>query len=204
MSLDVLPVPTPPVSGSVTAGAAETVALGKLFAIPQHRMDDTSFVYWPDSPDGSGREPDDIPCCERPDIDAFLDRMLELTGETRRRLGTPPGRHVPSRHKSDDDADPPPRIDLVLYTSAASAKSQKALRAVREVLAQYVSSQVKFSTCDLSTSPQDAEADSVVFTPTLVKQGPGPRTSIIGNLDQEEILKDLLDASGVDRRRWDD
>ena len=92
----------------------------------------------------------------------------------------------------------------MLYTSAASAKSQKALRAVREVLAQYVASQVKFSTCDLSTSPQDAEADSVVFTPTLVKQGPGPRTSIIGNLDQEEILKDLLDASGVDRRRWDD
>jgi circadian clock protein KaiB len=203
--LDVLPVPTPPVSGSVTAVAAETAALGKLFAIPQQRMDDTSFVYWPDSPDGPGCEPEDIPCCERPDIDTFLDRMLELTGETRRRRLQPPAsRHVPSRHKSDDAADPPPKIDLVLYTSAASAKSQKALRAVREVLAQYVSSQVKFSTCDLSTSPQDAEADSVVFTPTLVKQGPGPRTSIIGNLDQEEILKDLLDASGVDRRRWDD
>jgi hypothetical protein len=67
----------------------------------------------------------------------------------------------------------------------------------------YNSAQVKFSTCDLSQSPQEGEVDSVVFTPTLVKQGPGPRTSIIGNLDQEDILKDLLDASGVDRRRWD-
>jgi len=159
-------------------------------------MDDTSFVYWPDSPDG--------PDCEPDDIDAFLDRMLELTGETRRRLRAPAGHPVPSRHKSDDAPDPPPRIDLVLYTSAASEKSQKALRAVREVLEQYVPSQVKFSTCDLSTRPEDGEVDSVVFTPTLVKQGPGPRTSIIGNLDQEEILKDLLDASGVDRRRWDD
>ena len=174
----------------------ETVPLGKQFAIPESRMDDTSFVYWPDSPDGPGFEPDDI--------DAFLDRMLELTGETRRRVRAPAGHHVPARHKSDDAADPPPKIDLVLYTSAASEKSRQALRAVREVLAQYVSSQVKFSTCDLSTRPQDGEADSVVFTPTLVKQGPGPRTSIIGNLDQEEILKDLLDASGVDRRRWDD
>ena len=161
-------------------------------------MDDTSFVYCPDSPDGPG--------CEPGDIDAFLGRMLELTGETRRRLHAPAGHHVPRRHKSDDPGDPPPnpKIDLVLYTSAESEKSHKALRAVREVLAQYDSSQVNFSTCDLSTRPQDGEVDSVVFTPTLVKQGPGPRTSIIGNLDQEEILKDLLDASGVDRRRWND
>jgi hypothetical protein len=36
-----------------------------------------------------------------------------------------------------------------------------------------------------------------------VKQGPGPRTSIIGNIEQHEALTDLLDASGVDRR-WDD
>jgi hypothetical protein len=159
-------------------------------------MDDAAFVYGPDSVEG--------PQCEPRDIDAFLDRMLELTGETRRRLRAPAGHHVPSRHKSDDTPEPSPKIDLVLYTSAESEKSQKALRAVREVLSQYDASQVKFSTCDLSTRPQDAEADSVVFTPTLVKQGPGPRTSIIGNLDQQEILKDLLDSSGVDRRRWDD
>ena len=107
----------------------ETVPHGKPFATSQPRMDDTSFVYWPHSPDGPG--------CEPGDIDAFIDRMLELTGETRRRLHAPAGHHVPRRHKSDDAADPPPKIDLVLYTSAASEKSQKALRAVREVLAQY-------------------------------------------------------------------
>ena len=161
-------------------------------------MNDLPFVYWPHPPDG--------PDCDLDDIDGFLSRMLELTGETRRRVHRHVG-HVPRRHKADDAADPPPappKIDLVLYTSAASEKSQKALRAVREVLEQYVSSQVKFSTCDLSTRPQDGEADSVVFTPTLVKQGPGPRTSIIGNLDQQDVLKDLLEASGVERRRWDD
>jgi circadian clock protein KaiB len=160
-------------------------------------MDDTSFVYWPDSPDSPGRVPDDI--------DTFLDRMLELTGETRHRLRGPIGRQVPRHHKANDVPDPPPpKIDLVLYTSAESEKSQKALRSVREVLAQYEPSQVKFSTCDLSERPQEGDVDSVVFTPTLVKQGPGPRTSIIGNLDQKELLKDLLDASGVERRRWDD
>jgi len=159
-------------------------------------MNDFDFVYWPNSPDG--------PSCEPDDIEAFLDRMQELTGETRRRLHAPAGHAAPRRHKSDDSLAVAPKIEIVLYTSPESEKSQKALRVIKGVLDMYVSAQVKFSTCDLSRNPQDGEVDSVVFTPTLVKQGPGPRTSIIGNLDQEEILKDLLDASGVDRRRWDD
>jgi circadian clock protein KaiB len=159
-------------------------------------MNDTEFVYWPYSPDDQICEPDDI--------EAFLDRMQELTGESRRRLHRPAGHPVPRRDRSNDGLAIAPKIEIVLYTSAASEKSQKALRVIKDVLDMYVSAQVKFSTCDLSQSPQEGEVDSVVFTPTLVKQGPGPRTSIIGNLDQEEVLKDLLDASGVDRRRWDD
>ena len=159
-------------------------------------MNDAEFVYWPNSPDGPVDKPDDI--------DAFLHRMQELTGETRRRLHAPAGHHIPRRHKSNDSLAVAPKIEIVLYTSAESEKSQKALRVIKGVLDMYVSAQVKFSTCDLSQSPQDGEVDSVVFTPTLVKQGPGPKTSIIGNLDQEEILKDLLDSSGVDRRRWND
>ena len=39
------------------------------------------------------------------------------------------------------------------------------------------------------------------YRPTLVKRGPGPRTWIVGNLDQDELLVDLLDVSGVDRKR---
>jgi hypothetical protein len=170
--------------------------LGKRFATSRQAMDDTASMYCPHSPDA--------PECEPHDIEAFLDRMQELTGETRRRSR---GRAEPGmvrRHKAHDAPPARPKLEIVLYVSAASEKSNKALRAIQDVLAQYVSSQVKFSTCDLALRPQDGEADSVVFTPTLVKQGPGPRTSIIGNLDQADILKDLLDASGVDRRRWDD
>ena len=160
-------------------------------------MDDLDFVYWPHSPDGPAREPDGV--------EAFLHRMQELTGETRRRLRSPASHSIPPRPKANDRGiAAAPKIEIVLYVSAASQKSQKALRAIQSVLEMYVSTQVKFSTCDLSQRPQEGEVDSVVFTPTLVKQGPGPRTSIIGNLDQEDILKDLLDASGVDRRRWDD
>lgn len=93
------------------------------------------------------------------------------------------------------------RIDLVLYTSPASDKCQKAIRAIQQVLDRYNVSQVKFTICDVAKNPQVAEEDSIVFTPTLVKRGPGPRTWLIGNLDQTDLLVDLLDVSGVDRRR---
>ena|SRR5687767_9473200 len=159
-------------------------------------MDETAPMYWPHSPVAPG--------CEPGDIEEFLDWMQELTGETRRRIRGPAATGMPRRHKANNAPEAPPKIEIVLYVSAASQKSNKALRAIQDVLAQYESSQIKFSTCDLSRRPQDGEADSVVFTPTLVKQGPGPRTSIIGNLDQADVLKDLLDASGVERRRWDD
>jgi hypothetical protein len=127
-------------------------------------------------------------------------------GETPRRIGGSRHHSPPVRRASARDREKPPqepRIDLVLYTSPESERSQRAVRAVHQVLKRYDERQIRFTTCDLSQRPQDGDADSVVFTPTLVKQGPGPKTAIIGNLEREEVLLDLLDASGVDRR-WDD
>src|SRR5262249_12468829 len=93
------------------------------------------------------------------------------------------------------------RLELVLYTRAASEKCQRALRTVQRVLEKYNPTQVHFTVRDLSSRPSSGDEDSVVFTPTLVKRGPGPRTWIIGSLEQEDLLTDLLDAGGVDRRR---
>jgi hypothetical protein len=155
-------------------------------------------MYWEPSTGAFGDIPEVDVFHEPADIDEFLELAERLEG--RRRAGQPSTKDRSNDHKPP----PPPKIDLVLYTSPASEKSQRAVRAVQEVLARYVASQVNFRTCDLSVRPQDGELDAVVFTPTLVKQGPGPRTSIIGNLDKAEILCELLDASGVDRRRWDD
>lgn len=137
-----------------------------------------------------------------PSIDAFIAWMEGLEAQQRRPRRTgPPGRRLPGSSESDRRSKNAERIDLVLYTSASSQKSQKALRAVRDVLELYDTSQVRFRVCDLSTGNGRADEDGVVFTPTLVKRGPGPRTWIVGNLDHADLLFDLLDTSGVDRRR---
>lgn len=150
-------------------------------------------------------EPDDIRVFHKPlEIDPFLDRTAEIIAHTKqRREGgriKPPSRARGTTHDRGHRTSKAIKIELVLYVSASSEKCQKALRTVHAVLQQYDADQVNFSVCDLSHRPTSAEDDSVVFTPTLVKRGPGPRTWIVGNLDQPELLVDLLELSGVDRR----
>lgn len=136
--------------------------------------------------------------CEVPDD--FIARMeaLESHARGRRREIGPPPRRL-RKPASQDDRTGRTKIDLVLYTSPSSEKSQKALRTVRAVLADYEPSQIKFTVCDMAA--MDGDGDSVIFTPTLVKRSPGPRTWIVGNLEHVDVLIDLLDVSGVDRRR---
>lgn len=134
-------------------------------------------------------------------VDAFVARMEALEAQTRRiRPVTPLGKKFP-RSSPPAGAGGREKIELVLYTSTASEKCQKAVRTVRAVLDQYDMSQVKFSVLDLAAVDSFAAADGVIFTPTLVKRAPGPRTWIVGNLDQPDLLIELLDVSGVDRRK---
>ena len=139
------------------------------------------------------------------DVDAVIERWSDIGAESRRRTAHSAPRRDRPRGTASDRTGPPqaPKIDLLLYVSPESDKSQRALRAVREVLRDYEPKEVNFSTCDLAAQPQAGDVHSIVFTPTLVTQGTGPRTAIIGNLEDKDVLRDLLDASGV-ARRWDD
>ena len=138
------------------------------------------------------------------DLDRFLAGAGEIVAQAKRKRAVRALRGG-NRHAALAPDKPGPkqrtRIDLVLYTSPSSDKCQKAIRAIQQVLDRYNVSQVNFTICDVAKNPQGAEEDSIVFTPTLVKRGPGPRTWLIGNLDQADLLVDLLDVSGVDRRR---
>jgi len=150
-------------------------------------------------------EPSDIRVFHKPlDLDPFLDRMGVIIAHTQKRRATASHRSPARLRATSNDRTRTQKnikIELVLYTSAASEKCQKAIRAIRGVLDQYDAAQVSFSICDLSGRPSLGEADAVVFTPTLVKRGPGPRTWIVGNIDQPDLVIDLLEVSGVDRRK---
>jgi CheY-like chemotaxis protein len=138
------------------------------------------------------------------DLDRFLAGVGEIVAQAQRKRAARALRKGNGHAGVASDGPrvkPRARIDLVLYTSPASDKCQKAIRAIQRVLDRYNISQVNFTICDVAKDPREAQEDSIVFTPTLVKRGPGPRTWLIGNLDQPDLLVDLLDVSGVDRRR---
>jgi CheY-like chemotaxis protein len=150
-------------------------------------------------------EPSDIRVFHKPiDIDPFLLRVQAIVAHTKARRSARSARPPAVLRETSNDRTrigKPVKIELVLYTSPSSEKCRKALRTIRTVLDQYDTAQVAFSVCDLSGRPASADEDAVVFTPTLVKRGPGPRTWIVGNLDQPELLVDLLEVSGVDRKK---
>jgi len=151
-------------------------------------------------------EPHDIRVFRKPiDLDPFLDRMADIVAQTRRRrVGNGASHSAGSFSGSAHDSGRGSRahkIDLVLYVSPSSEKCQKAIRTLHHVLEEYDTTQVRLSIRDLSNGGTNTDEDAVVFTPTLVKRGPGPRTWIVGSLDHKELLVDLLEMSGVRRKR---
>jgi hypothetical protein len=92
------------------------------------------------------------------------------------------------------------KLELILYTRDGSDTCRRALSTIHRVLEQYNKAQVSLTVCDLAKQPDGGDDDSVIYTPTLVKRGPGPRTWIVGNLDRDEFLIELLEVSGIDRR----
>lgn len=95
-------------------------------------------------------------------------------------------------------------LDLVLYVSKRSPASLKAQHRMNEVLAQFDPGRVRFEVFDLFQHAASAERDRVVFTPTLVKRWPAPRAWILGDLTNDDVVRDLLTMCGVPPRDAED
>jgi hypothetical protein len=68
---------------------------------------------------------------------------------------------------------------------------------MRRVLAAYDRRRIRFAVCDVAADPVQADADHIIFTPSLVRRSPRPRTWIIGDFAQPQVVADLLHASGA-------
>lgn len=111
------------------------------------------------------------------DLPTFLEQM-------RRLRGLPPPR-------SQEEAAPASVLELVLYVTTHSLASARALQVVRSLVPE-TTLDVRLTVCDLAVQPEAGEADNVVFTPTLVKRQPSPRTWILGDLSRPETVGELL------------
>ena len=53
---------------------------------------------------------------------------------------------------------------------------------------------------DLAEHPEQAEADGVVFSPTLLKKSPGAPVWMLGDLSDDRAVTDMLLSAGLDPR----
>jgi len=90
-----------------------------------------------------------------------------------------------------------PAVDLVLYVGAGSAASAKARRNMESTLRAYSGCPIHYVVRDVEEEPARAEEDRIVFTPTLVKRGPGTRAWVLGDLADAAVIVELLKICGL-------
>jgi two-component system response regulator GlrR len=95
----------------------------------------------------------------------------------------------------------PADVELVLYISPLSRYAQVAQDNCEALLARFDRRRVRFEVCDVSQHPERADIDAVCYTPVLVKRHPLPRTYVLGDLSNGEVLVDLLQSCGLAPQR---
>ena len=84
------------------------------------------------------------------------------------------------------------KIELTLYITGETPRSKKAITALQEICKGELEGKVELQIIDIQKSPELAEDEKIIATPTLVKTVPAPAIRIIGDLsDKEKVLLKL-------------
>jgi circadian clock protein KaiB len=81
---------------------------------------------------------------------------------------------------------------LKLYVTGRTARSERAILTLKDICKKELGAEYDLHVIDVLESPQEAEDDKVLATPTLIKMLPPPIKRIIGDLsDKEKVLLGL-------------
>lgn len=88
-----------------------------------------------------------------------------------------------------------PGYVLRLFVAGHSANTERILQNLHGLLERSLGYPYTMKVIDVLTNPEQAEIDQVSATPTLVKVWPQPIRRMIGNLDNEEKILQMLGAT---------
>ena len=100
------------------------------------------------------------------------------------------------------------QLELTLYVTGTSLKSQKAMRNLQRALRGHDPRAVRLVVCDVADEPggdncENLEVDHILVTPTLVRRHPPPKVWIVGDLSNRELLEEVLNAPDLAELRRD-
>jgi circadian clock protein KaiB len=82
-------------------------------------------------------------------------------------------------------------IIFKLYVTGNNQRAKNAINNLRECLGEYFEEH-ELEIIDVLESPDEAEADDIVATPTLIKTNPGPSQRVIGDMSNpQKIIRSL-------------
>jgi circadian clock protein KaiB len=84
------------------------------------------------------------------------------------------------------------KLILQLYISGMSPKSLEAIKNIKRLCDEYLKDAFELEVIDIYKNPELASKQSIVFSPSLIKQLPLPKKVLIGTLkDTEKVVKAL-------------
>jgi len=84
------------------------------------------------------------------------------------------------------------KLVLQLYVAGMSAKSMEAIENIKYLCDEHLSGAFDLEIVDLYKHPEMASEQHIVFSPSLIRQFPLPKKTMIGNFsDQEKVIKGL-------------
>ena len=89
-------------------------------------------------------------------------------------------------------ADPRHVYSLRLYVAGATARSNRAIRVMKQICQEHLADRCNFEVVDVYQHPERARTDQVIAVPTLVRSKPLPVRRLIGDLSDHEKVMRLL------------
>lgn len=84
------------------------------------------------------------------------------------------------------------KLVLQLYVSGMSPKSMEAIENIKRLCDEHLKEAFELEIIDLYKHPELASTQQIVFSPSLIRQLPLPRKTLIGNFsDTEKVIKGL-------------
>ena len=99
-----------------------------------------------------------------------------------------------SKHRPPRKQRRPSAFRFRLYVAGDAPNSIKARSNLDQICKEYLQDRYQIELIDVLQNPERALEDGILVTPTLVKVGPGPSSTMIGNLSETPRV---LSALGV-------
>ena len=83
-------------------------------------------------------------------------------------------------------------LHLTLYVAGDTPRSREAVANLERICAELLGGRAKCATIDVLNSPEVADAERILTTPTLIRESPTPRRRVTGDLsDAQRVLSAL-------------